>query len=816
MSANALALTMGRQTFDGLGRQLLVEVGGRETRFNYVAGLLPVQSNTLASGKVIEFNYEPQLDNSVLSIRSALDDLSSFEYDLTHSQITRVADNRGRQDMTYKPSGRLDTQTWVTGEDTYVNQWQYSLAGNLSRFVDADQTIHRQRYDAFGRVSELSTGPLDGPGAMTVSIQYDDFSRPATVVTTDVALGNTLTQTLTYDDFDRELTRTLFIEQGSTQRRLTQTLTWTARDQLASRTWNDGGTDAVENYRYDTRSRLVEYTANDAAAPTDPFGNRIKKQVFTLNACDGYETVVSTFLDDTQDTATFSYSVDDPTQVVKIEHTHPSWPNTLNVEYDACGNVLEDGLGRTLTWDVHNRLIKVSDSTTSCDYRYDPSGKLAEREMNGKLIRSFYSGDVLTHEHHGVDERLTFIGDGSQTFAQSRLSVSVQEALVTLMGCDGQGSVRVEVDSEVRTPRYTAHGDRRADDLKSPLGFAGERVDELTGWYIPGGYRPYDPVLMCFLSPDTDSPFGAGGLNPYAYCSGDPVNNIDPDGHAWWNWVVAGLDIALGVVATVASMGAAAPALAAVAVGGLGALTAGGALAVASAGLGVVSLATGVAATVLEATGKDEKAAGILGWVSLGTGLLSSLGEMAPKAAKSISRLNRMAGRGMKQSQITGLKISRRGSDVWQEKGLIYEKSRGVHDVWLHKNFYGQNMVAYETHGKANGYLMNASGVFRPADEVARLDILPRLNKLKKSVLKDDDFIVLVACEAGSSGAAQTVANVIKRPVLSFNKKVLIKPPHKMTKVRYRLHDDNNLLKEWDPVTGNFDIASWKRFDPIP
>jgi hypothetical protein len=120
---------MGRQTFDGLGRQLLVEVGGRETRCNYVDGLLRVKSNTLASGKDIEFEYEPQLDNSVLSIKSALNDASSFEYDLTHSQITRVADNRGRQDMTYKPSGRLDTQTWVTDEDTYVDQWQYSLAG---------------------------------------------------------------------------------------------------------------------------------------------------------------------------------------------------------------------------------------------------------------------------------------------------------------------------------------------------------------------------------------------------------------------------------------------------------------------------------------------------------------------------------------------------------------------------------------------------------------------------------------------------------------------------------------------------------------
>lgn len=36
---------------------------------------------------------------------------------------------------------------------------------------------------------------------------------------------------------------------------------------------------------------------------------------------------------------------------------------------------------------------------------------------------------------------------------------------------------------------------------------------------------------MCFQSPDSQSPFGAGGLNCYAYCAGDPVNFSDPSGH---------------------------------------------------------------------------------------------------------------------------------------------------------------------------------------------------------------------------------------------------------------------------------------------
>lgn len=56
-----------------------------------------------------------------------------------------------------------------------------------------------------------------------------------------------------------------------------------------------------------------------------------------------------------------------------------------------------------------------------------------------------------------------------------------------------------------------------------------------TGYYLLGqGYRAYSPVLMRFTSADSWSPFGRGGLNAYAYCLGDPVNAVDPSGHAPW------------------------------------------------------------------------------------------------------------------------------------------------------------------------------------------------------------------------------------------------------------------------------------------
>ncbi|HEN8799225.1 TPA: RHS repeat-associated core domain-containing protein [Pseudomonas putida] len=81
----------------------------------------------------------------------------------------------------------------------------------------------------------------------------------------------------------------------------------------------------------------------------------------------------------------------------------------------------------------------------------------------------------------------------------------------------------------VKKSSYTIYGG--ASESHASLGFSGERRDVLSGSYLLGlGRRIYSPILMRFYSPDPKSPFGAGGLNLYGYCLGDPLNRIDPTG----------------------------------------------------------------------------------------------------------------------------------------------------------------------------------------------------------------------------------------------------------------------------------------------
>jgi RHS repeat-associated protein len=66
----------------------------------------------------------------------------------------------------------------------------------------------------------------------------------------------------------------------------------------------------------------------------------------------------------------------------------------------------------------------------------------------------------------------------------------------------------------------------------SVVGYTGAFLDAVAGAYPLGdGYRMYLPWLMRFSAPDDASPFGAGGVNCYAYCEGDPINSVDPTGH---------------------------------------------------------------------------------------------------------------------------------------------------------------------------------------------------------------------------------------------------------------------------------------------
>ncbi|WP_460418244.1 RHS repeat domain-containing protein [Pseudomonas sp. microsymbiont 2] len=753
----ALPILLGRQTFDGLGRQRSVQVAGRTTHYHYRPGQLPPTANTLADGTHLAYTYEPQLDNALLSSATPDQPGERLSYHAPLGLPASASNALGEQRWHFTPSGKALRDTWTVDGIEHSTHWRHSLNGLLLGFTDSAGGKHRHQYDAFGRLSVLSVG------GVRTTFTYDAWSRPATISTDDPASDRQLVKQLSYDSMGREAACAFKVKQAGKTRSWHQTLVYGPLDQVVSRTWHDGERQGEEHFAYDLRGRLVHYTANAVAAPQDPFGNPIVDQRFTFNALDGLREVVSTFADGSQDHARFSYAAHDPTQVVSISHSHDSWPSRIDLRYDACGRVIGDSLGRRMSWTAHDRLASVSVGARTCHYRYDASGQLCDRILDGELERSWHSAGQLTHVQQ-AEQRLELIGNGAGLFALSKAADGIRQTI--LIGCDAQGSARLEVKEQVRSRRYTAHG-AEADEGEQPFGYAGLRREPLTGWYIPAGYRPYDPMLMCFLAPDSESPFGRGGINPYAYCAGDPVNRIDPDGHSWVTWALAGVGLALGAAITLASLGTAMPAVAGLFAGGLGSLSASGAWAIGTAALNAVSLGTGVAAMALEASGRDQHSASVLGWISLASGLASLGTGAAARLAAAPARAPQLT-RGAGAIRLREPRITRPA--YWEQRSeVLYAERAGQNDVAMHYNLWGQGIRAFETHGSKGGQLMNAVGQMDDPARIALKEIAPRLAGVEQNVP-----LVLLACHGGKSGAAQRIADVLQRPVYGYDKVIWV------------------------------------------
>ena len=193
-------------------------------------------------------------------------------------------------------------------------------------------------------------------------------------------------------------------------------------------------------------------------------------------------------------------------------------------------------------------------------------------DRNGRLI----ADDTFHYLYDHTDELLGFVNKATPED-------------VYFYRRDAQGNIRAILDNRggvVVQYKYDAWGNHLVLDdagavitdttnigYLNPFRYRGYYYSQDLGLYYLKS-RFYDPVTSRFISPDATSylaPDVINGLNLYAYCNNNPVMNVDPEGHAWWDWLVAAAIVAVCAVAAVATAGASlvvSAALAGAAVGG--------------------------------------------------------------------------------------------------------------------------------------------------------------------------------------------------------------------------------------------------------
>jgi RHS repeat-associated protein len=299
-------------------------------------------------------------------------------------------------------------------------------------------------------------------------------------------------------------------------------------------------------------------------------------------------------------------------------------------------------------------------------YRYDALDRLVELEpFELEKLARFYCGERLVTQLKGQagysvlqhDRQLLAVQSFDGAGRNSQLLVTDQQRSV----------LRMDGPDEVVRQVYAPYGHRRLDSGSGGLlGFTGEAVDPATGHYLLGnGHRAFNPVLMCFNSPDRLSPFGRGGLNAYAYCLGDPVNFTDPTGR--FVNVLKIFTSAGGLFGSLITLKPSVPfkvANKALANGALFRASpkqfAGATASVTAGVMGVGVAATGLASTIIAAVDPESRLVTPLAFVSAalaGGAILGRVGSAwvgrDPKAIAGLKAL------GEKQSAVKGIAVSR-------------------------------------------------------------------------------------------------------------------------------------------------------------
>ena len=518
----------GQQTFDGLLRQTSLTVGPRLERYEYAPGKMQVCRRITPSSKLIDYEYNLHLTDQPISIKTAEGE-ARFDYDHTTASLTNAANDQGFYQYAYTHHGDLHSETWTDSDNVEHETVQLSsLQGRpISRHhTSVLETVYA--YDEFGRPESATQGSL------RAEFEYDNLGQTRCITTHNLQSATTLKTVLSYDTLGREIERQMTLN-GHPTRTISQV--WQDDDQLKSRHLHIGARSLLkEEFAYDPRKRLIRHACSGEQLPRDAYGNPITSQTFRFDALDNIQLCLTIFANGRNDRAQFTYADDDSCQLKEVTHTYVEggYKARQAFEYDADGHMLNDEQGQRLNYNSQGRLLSVKDADneqTLSTYRYDGHNHLigVREGLQEETLRN-YEGYSLSHTRQGsVHTQYLFHGDlplaEQQLHTHDRTLLLMTDASPSVIGECLQGTLHSIV--------YSAYGQRSAEEeVTTLLAFNGEVREAICGWYLLGrGYRVYNPALLRFHSPDSFSPFGTGGPNPYVYCQGNPIAFRDPNGH---------------------------------------------------------------------------------------------------------------------------------------------------------------------------------------------------------------------------------------------------------------------------------------------
>ncbi|MEB0076380.1 MULTISPECIES: RHS repeat-associated core domain-containing protein [unclassified Pseudomonas] len=554
-------IVIGQQTLKGQARVDKRLVGARNYNFVYTNGVFSAiempDTTRLFSEVSDDGNTLSWKTETTSSTGKATTTLATFTYDPLQTALlaTRPAVPTAQQsevNASARESDWLSSLNRRVTSDLVLNTGFYrSLLGTayVTQYASDSQVVAWR--DGLNRRTRVQRDRLE------YHYLYDAWGQCERTTVRDLQTGHTLAVVHEFDGFGQETCRRYDLNHEEVE---TYQQQWSASGQLIGKVLSRKGVTCLsERFNYDLRERLQEWVVDDATVdgPQDAGGKSIRNQTYEYDLLNNLIACATTFVDRSKQRQEYSYNASNPTQRIKTVTINTPAPDSAGrtanpvrteaiLAYDLNGNLTQDELGRRLSYSMTGRLAAVTgrDNRLITRYEYDEQDRLTiqwdEQAQQRRVL--IYSDDALCGEvwldQTGKElKRLRF--DEEAGLAVQLITDQSQQTVFTLS--DPQSGMTSEYRPDQtaalvhNSVSYTPWGecaDTRRSSLISGVGYNEARRDPLTGCYHLGeGYRVYNPSMRVFQQPDSASPFGYGGLNDYAYCSGDPVNLYDPNGH---------------------------------------------------------------------------------------------------------------------------------------------------------------------------------------------------------------------------------------------------------------------------------------------
>ena len=482
--------------------------------------------------------------------------------------------NNQRFVYTYDSTGRLVRQQVLDNskKNIYSSQYGYDLNNNVSRFASSAGGVSVTENFEYGKDNLASKYTY--PSGKTTTYTYDEIlRRNSTVINTTAPIQQTYKYMASARGNNAQTTKIEEEILGGNSYKYTYDANGNITSVLLKKSTESAYT-KQQQFAYDELNQLIR--ADDLAKNRtevytyDNGGNILSTTVYPLT-WGSLSGVTAT------DTTTYTYG-------------DSNWKDKLTaygdtpITYDAIGNPLTYR-GYTLTWQNGRQLASMKYGAINIGFTYDVDGLRTSKTIPnvGLEHKYYYVGNRLQYETLGGSSALWYFYDADGNPSGIRYKDNSGTVNDYYFVCNWRGDViqiynasgtlvgSYTYDAWGRVTENATSADTENITETNPIRYRGYYYDTETRLYYVNS-RYYDPAVKRFVNSDDSEIIDGSNAhllenNLFAYCFNNPINMIDEDGN-WPQWaknlLKVGIGIAaigIGVAATVATGGAAAPVL---------------------------------------------------------------------------------------------------------------------------------------------------------------------------------------------------------------------------------------------------------------